>query len=629
MALTDLSWLPAPPPDFRNLCRSMDEDFGAAVSKLARHALDLNQLTTLAKAIERARLENDLSPLSPMRLGLLGNGTTSLFGPALTATAARHGLDLEVVEAPYDQGFQAALDPASDINRSRPDAVLLAFDHRILAMPDNPQDEAESTVCVGEAFEQIRAIGQAVSTQCGATVIYQTLVHPPTHLLGSYDRRLPGSPHKLVDNFNDKLIESINGTGDILLDAGAIAEMVGLDTWHDITRWHLAKIPFVQTAIPLYADHVARLLAASVGKSRKCLVLDLDNTLWGGVIGDDGLAGIVLGEGDPVGEAFLDIQRMALQLRAIGVILAVSSKNEDATARLPFREHPDMIIREKDIAVFQANWSDKATNLESIANALDIGVDALVLLDDNPVERAQVRAALPQVAVPELPDDPALYPRTLLAAGYFETVSLSAEDLLRADDYTSRAKRVELQGASRDLSSYLTSLNMEIFFAPFDETGRNRIAQLINKSNQFNLTTRRYTQNEVAALEADPSVFTLQVRLRDRFGDNGMISVVICRSLGDGEEWEIDTWLMSCRVLARGVEQAVLAEIVRNAVTSDCRRLRGRFIPSGRNDLVRDHYANLGFAKQDDGTTWLLETCSFKPHDVPVKVIHAGNGAAS
>jgi len=607
----------------------MDDDFGAAVSKLASHALDLNQLTTLAKAIERARLENDLSPLSPMRLGLLGNGTTSLFGPALTATAARHGLNLEVVEAPYDQGFQAALDPASDINRTRPDAVLLAFDHRILAMPDNPQDEAESTVCVNEAFEQIRAIGQAVSTQSGATVIYQTLVHPPTHLLGSYDRRLPGSPHKLVDNFNDKLIESINGTGDILLDAGAIAEMVGLDTWHDITRWHLAKIPFVQTAIPLYADHVARLLAASVGKSRKCLVLDLDNTLWGGVIGDDGLAGIILGEGDPVGEAFLDIQRMALRLRALGIILAVSSKNEDATARLPFREHPDMLIRESDIAVFQANWSDKATNLESIARALDIGVDALVLLDDNPVERAQVRAALPQVAVPELPKDPALYSRTLLAAGYFETVSLSTEDLLRADDYTSRAKRVELQGASRDLSSYLTSLNMEIFFAPFDETGRNRIAQLINKSNQFNLTTRRYTQNEVAALEADPSVFTLQVRLRDRFGDNGMISVVICRSLGDGEEWEIDTWLMSCRVLGRGVEQAVLAEIVRNAVANDCRRLRGLFIPSGRNDLVKDHYAKLGFERQVDGSTWLLETHTFEPGDVPVKVIHAVEGNAT
>jgi FkbH-like protein len=283
-----------------------------------------------------------------------------------------------------------------------------------------------------------------------------------------------------------------------------------------------------------------------------------------------------------------------------------------------------MIIKESDIAVFQANWSDKATNLESIAGALDIGVDALVLLDDNPVERAQVRAALPQVAVPELPDDPALYSRTLLAAGYFETVSLSAEDLLRADDYTSRAKRIELQGASRDLTSYLASLDMEIVFAPFDETGRNRIAQLINKSNQFNLTTRRYTQNEVAALEADPSIFTLQARLRDRFGDNGMISVIICRSGGVDGEWEIDTWLMSCRVLGRGVEQAMLAEIVGNAGDAGCHRLRGRYIPSGRNDLVKDHYAKLGFAGQGDGETWLLDIAAFLPADVPMRVVRAG-----
>lgn len=623
MALTDLKWLPAPPVDFRHLCRDIGDDAGAVVRNLASHALDLNQLTTLAKAINRLRSDGDLSPLTPMRLGVLGNGTTSLFGPALTATAARHGLNLEIVEAPYDQAIQAALDPDSEINRAQPDAVLIAFDHRIIATPDNVRDESESAACVEAALEKTHAIGQGVSVATGATVVYQTLVHPPTHLLGSYDRRMPGTPHTLVDRFNEKLINSIDGTGDILLDAGAIAEMVGLDTWHDITRWHLAKIPFVQTAIPIYADHVARLLAALAGKSRKCLVLDLDNTLWGGVIGDDGLAGIVLGEGDPVGEAFLDIQRTALKLRALGVILAVSSKNEEATARLPFREHPDMLIKESDIAVFQANWSDKATNLESIAGALDIGVDALVLLDDNPVERAQVRAALPQVAVPELPDDPALYSRTLLAAGYFETVSVSAEDLLRADDYTSRAKRIELQGASRDLTSYLASLDMEIVFAPFDETGRNRIAQLINKSNQFNLTTRRYTQNEVAALETDPSIFTLQVRLRDRFGDNGMISVIVCRPGSDDGEWEIDTWLMSCRVLGRGVEQAVLAEIVRNANATGCSRLRGLFIPSGRNELVKDHYAKLGFAEQDDGSTWLLDTMAFKPADVPMQVVHA------
>lgn len=629
MALTNLNWLPAPPADFRHLCRDVGDNPAAAVRYLAGHALDLNQLTTLAKAIERHRPEGGFGSLEPMRVAVLGNSTTSLLAPALTATGARHGLDLDVVEAPYDQAIQAALDPESVINQAQPNIVLVAFDHRIIATPDNMRDDAESTACVDAAIEQVRTIGQSVSAATGATVLYQTLVHPPTHLLGSYDRRMPGSPHTLVDRFNAKLINSLDGMGDVLLDAGAIAEMVGLDAWHDITRWHLAKIPFVQTAIPLYADHVARLLSALAGKSRKCLVLDLDNTLWGGVIGDDGLAGIVIGEGDPVGEAFLDIQRMALRLRALGVILAVSSKNEDATARLPFSEHPDMLLKESDIAVFQANWSDKATNLESIADALDIGVDALVLLDDNPVERAQVRSALPQVAVPELPDDPALYTRTLLAAGYFETVSLSAEDLLRADDYTSRAKRIELQGASRDLTSYLQSLDMEIVFAPFDETGRSRISQLINKSNQFNLTTRRYSQNEVAALEADPSVFTLQVRLRDRFGDNGMISVIICRPVDNAEEWEIDTWLMSCRVLGRGVEQAVLAEIVRHAVANGCTQLRGVFVPSGRNELVKDHYAKLGFIGHDDGRSWLLETASFQPANVPMTVVRAAAEASS
>ena len=349
------------------------------------------------------------------------------------------------------------------------------------------------------ALDQVRTICDGIAIASGATAIFQTMAPPPVTVLGSLDRRLPGSVHALIDRFNAALLTEPDETGDLVLDVATIAQTVGLDVWHDTTRWHLAKIRLRKAPCPSTRDHVARLLGALKGKSRKCLVLDLDNTLWGGVIGDDGLEGIALGEGDPVGEAFLDIQRTALQLRAAGIVLAVCSKNEDATARLPFREHPDMLIKEADIAVFQANWTDKATNLEKIAEALDIGVDALVLLDDNPAERDQVRTALPDVAVPELPDDPALYARTLLSAGYFETVSLSNEDLLRADDYTSRAKRIELKGAARDLGSYLQSLKMEIEFSPFDAASRSRIAQLINKSNQFNLTTRRYTHNEVAA----------------------------------------------------------------------------------------------------------------------------------
>lgn len=630
MRLTDLPWLPPAPDGFRRACRELGSASGDDIRHLAGHALDLNRLTALANAIDRVAMAGgDLAPLAPMRLGLFSNGTTSLIGPALRASAARHGLLLDVIEAPYDQAMQAALDPASEINRAAPDAALLAFDHRLLPTPANMADAAESEHAVESALARLFAIRDAVVAGTGATAVVQTLPHPPAPLLGSYDRRLPGSPHALVDSFNARLIERLEGTGTALLDVAAIAATIGLENWHDSKLWHLAKMPFSQVAVPLYAEHAARLIAATTGRSRKCLVLDLDNTLWGGVIGDDGLGGIAVGEGDPVGEAHLDVQRTALMLRSLGVILAVSSKNEDANARLPFREHPDMLLREDDIAVFQANWADKASNLEAIAKALDIGVDALVLLDDNPAERAQVRAALPGVAAPELPADPALFARTLLWAGYFETVALSGEDLLRADDYRARARRIELEASTRDLGSYLASLEMEIAFAPFDATGRVRISQLINKSNQFNLTTRRYSETDIATMEADPSVFTLQVRLRDRFGDNGMISVVICRAAGDAADtWEIDTWLMSCRVLGRGVEQAVLSEVVRNGASAGVRTLKGRYIPSGRNEMVRGHYAGLGFLPGTGEGEWHLPLAAYTAPELPMRVVRPTEGRA-
>jgi FkbH-like protein len=317
----------------------------------------------------------------------------------------------------------------------------------------------------------------------------------------------------------------------------------------------------------------------------------------------------VIGQGDATGEAYLDVQRAALALRERGVVLAVSSKNDDSIARSAFLEHPDMLLKEDHIAVFQANWNDKATNIAAIAQELALGLDAMVFVDDNPVERGLVREVLPQVAVPELPDDPALYARTLAAAGYFEATAFSAEDRQRADFYRDNARRVALRGQVGDLQAYLTSLEMKIVFAPFDATGRSRIAQLINKSNQFNLTTRRYDESTVAAFEADPRAFTLQVRLIDAFGDNGMIGVVICRETTD-DAWEIDTWLMSCRVLGRGVEQMVLREILHHGRARGIRKLNGVYLPTERNGMVRDHYAKLGFAPlgedESGGTRWEL-----------------------
>ena len=377
---------------------------------------------------------------------------------------------------------------------------------------------------------------------------------------------------------------------------------------------------FRRIVYPLYSDHLARLIGALYGRSRKCLVLDLDNTVWGGVLGDDGLANIVLSNGDPTGEAFLEVQRAALDLHSRGVILAVCSKNDDATARAAFREHPEMLLKETHIATFQANWDDKPRNLQTIANTLNLGLEALVLFDDNPAERELVRRELPAVAVAELPDDPAFFARTLLSAGYFESIQFTNEDRRRNQQYQANGLRADLAAQATDLSGYLRSLDMTIDFRPFTPLDRQRITQLVNKTNQFNVTTRRYTETQIKNLEEDPNAITLQVRLTDRFGDNGVIGAIICRQ--QALDWHIDTWLMSCRVLKRQVEHAVLNKLVEEARRRGIAALVGTYIPTDRNGLVRDLFAALGFAKTastEDPDCWRLAVECFVPFDVPIR----------
>ena len=450
-------------------------------------------------------------------------------------------------------------------------------------------------------------------------------------LFGSLDRALPGTLRSLIDGINRELAEYVLGSGDVLLDVASLAEMVGVAGWHNTQLWNMAKLSFSDELIPLYADHVARTVAAIRGKSAKVLILDLDNTVWGGVIGDDGLEGIKVAQGDAQGEAHLAVQRLALDLRQRGIVLAVSSKNTDEVAREPFEKHPEMLLKLDHIAVFQANWNDKATNIQAIAEELSLGLDAMVFLDDNPAERGMVRKLLPQVAVPELPEEPAYYARTLAAGGYFEAVAFATEDLKRAGFYQDNAKRASLQKQVGGVDAYLASLDMTITFQPFDATGRARIVQLINKSNQYNLTTRRYTDPEVIEAESDPEVFTLQVRLADIFGDNGMISVIICRP-GEAGVWEIDTWLMSCRVLGRKVEHMVLREILEHARAAGIHKLSGTYCPTGRNKLVVDHYAKLGFTKVEENvsgwTRWELLVEGAEPETASMKVVSQGFVAA-
>lgn len=631
---TELQWLPRPPEDFSKRCRALREtagEVGREIRALASFALDENKLVKLANSIESLRSTPDnLRPLIPFRLGIISNATSHFMVPALTATAARYGIALECIEANYGQVMQEALAPDSMINRARADAVLVAIDYRGLALGAPLGDSAAADTVVAAAVDELRAIRDALRKNSGAVCIFQTLARPVEATFGSLDLALPGTSRNVIDLFNRSLATTLAGKEDLLLDVGGLAETVGLSGWHDANLWNIGKIPFANCFLPIYADLACRLIAALRGKSRRCLVLDLDNTLWGGVIGDDGLEGIVLGQGDPQGEAHLEIQRTALALRERGIVLAVSSKNNDETARLPFQKHPEMLLRENHLAVFQANWNDKATNIRAIAEELSLGLESFVFLDDNPAERRLVRDMLPDVAVPELPDDPALYVRTLLAAGYFEAITYSPEDQKRADFYQDNARRVALQRVTGDLDAYLATLKMTITFQPFDVVGRARIAQLISKSNQFNLTTRRYSEAQVAEIEADPNCLTLQVRLVDTFGDNGMISVIICRQ--DAGVWQIDTWLMSCRVLGRRVEQAVLQELLIHARSLGISRIIGTYRPTERNRLVEDHYSKLGFTEcerlADGSTVWSLEVADYTDVSLPMKVVRIGDTAS-
>jgi len=627
LRLADLPWLMPAPEDFRAQCRKLeasDHPIGADIYRLANHRLDLNQLVRLAKTIElvKSRMERGAA-LVEFRVALISDTTVEYLVPALVASAARHGVLLDVIHPGYGQVAQAVFDRGSILRSARIDAVLVARDLRKSGLEQSHASADRAHAKLESALAELRSIVKAINEDIGAPVILQTIPPAPEIWCGSYDRLAPASSRRLVDGYNDALAEFAGSNGNVLFDVQNVAAIVGYDAWYQPAQWYAAKLPFSLDLVPFYADHAARLFAAMRGKTRKCLVLDLDDTLWGGIIGDDGLEGIRLGQGSAAGEAHLALQAYALACRGRGVILATCSKNELDAALLPFRQHPEMLLKEDDIALFTANWEDKASNLAHIAKALNIGTDSLVFVDDNPAERERVRQMLPEVAVPELPEDPAYFVRVLSAAGYFEAMTVSEEDAKRNDFYRANADRAAAMTRIGDLTGYLNSLEMVCTVKPFDALGRARIAQLTNKSNQYNLTTRRYTERQIAEIENDAGCFAVQVRLQDKFGDNGMISVVIFDK--GPEAWTCDTWLMSCRVLGRRVEDVILAEVAQAARKAGAKKLIGYYVPSPKNAMVRDHFARIGFSptgsNEDGGSSWELLLADYQAPELPMQIV--------
>jgi FkbH-like protein len=593
--LAQLYWLNQE-TDWRAALKRLADDPWARGMKLANTNLDSIRTGQLDNALRQILGDAPPSGLTtrPIRLAILGSCTTAHLAAGIRVGALRRGIHVTLYEGEYGQYLQELADPESGLHRFAPNAILFAFDALHLTAGIHAGMDAASVRDMRDAMlERVTECWKLARALAQGQVIQQTPLPIIPRLMGSNEPRLPGSRAAVAADIAAALAARADAAGVDICAVDAAAARDGIAAWHDPAMWHRAKQEIAQRAAPVYGDVVGRLLAAAQGRSFKCLVLDLDNTLWGGVVGDDGLDGLVLGQGSALGEAHLAFQDYARELSRRGVILAVCSKNDEANAVEPFDRHPEMLLRRADIACFKANWSDKATNLRAIAQELNIGLDSLVFVDDNPFERNLVRQELPMVAVPELTDDPASYAATIADAGYFESVTISKEDLSRAAQYQANQARAAERGAATDLPAYLRGLEMRLIWKTFDRLGLSRIVQLINKTNQFNLTTKRYTEAEILDVMADDRAFGLQLRLLDRFGDNGIIAIVIGRLTG--ADCQIDTWLMSCRVLGRGVEAATLNLIAAQAAAMGAERLIGTYIPTAKNPMVADHYQKLGF----------------------------------
>jgi FkbH-like protein len=577
--------------------------------KHATLTLDYFALSKEASALKTA------ADAKSIRIALLADCATQHLATIMRAIAARNGVQAELYEGNYDGVDLEILDPDSALYAFAPQYVVILLSSEKLKA--RLYASADRSTFASETLARLENLWGAFRAHSQATIIQSTFVLPSERAFGNYELKVADSVGSIFTEINYHLALKAREAKNVLLnDVDFLAAATGRTQWLDARMWNMAKTPCRLEHVPLLAQSLLDTIFAAAGLIVKCVILDLDNTLWGGVIGDDGLEGIALGEFDE-GEAFVGFQRFIRELKRRGIILAVVSKNEHANAVLPFRDHPHMALKEEDISVFVANWDNKADNIRLIQKTLNIGFDSLVFLDDNPFERNIVREFLPEVLVPELPDDPSLYLQSLADLNLFETASFSAADLQRADQYREEAQRELTKTHFTNINDYLISLAMEIRLERFNAFNLPRIAQLIQRSNQFNLMTRRYGEAACEAMMKDPSLAPLTLRLADKFGDYGLISVVILKHAG--EDLEIDEYLMSCRVLQRGVESFTMNNIFAYAARLGAKRVVGHYVPTAKNDMVKGFFKSFGFEKVADrergASQWALSVEAYRPRE--------------
>ena len=525
-----------------------------------------------------------------VRVALAGSVTTSLIKSTLASLFFRDGIEATFYEAPFGAFQQDILDGDSGLYRFAPNFVVLLINWRdcgIGFLTEDPESAA------GRCARQFTSLWEKLLAKCPCQIIQPAFHLPPEDPLLGLASRLPQGRARVLREVNRRLFEAASASV-IMLDTERIAAQHS-GPWEDKLKWSGAKLYPAPDALPVLAEHIVSCVRASLGLSAKLLALDLDNTLWGGIIGEDGLGGITLGPPSAIGERFQDLQHYVKALKERGILLAVVSKNNPADAEAVFRRHDSSVLKMDDFVAFEANWEPKHENLRKIASTLGLGLDSFVFLDDNPLERASIRNALPEVIVPEISTEPSDSLAALDRGLYFQALSLTEEDKTRSGSYFAKSRIDGALSGQSGLKEYLLNLNMEFAWGPVDESTCVRATQLINKTNQFNLTTRRYTQEQVFGFSRSPKHWLHWFRLRDRFTDYGLIAILLAVMM-DHSIWNVNSWLMSCRVIGRGVEEFMFNKLVDAALREGARTILAQYIPTPKNGLVKDLLPRLGFA---------------------------------
>lgn len=531
-----------------------------------------------------------------IRVAILGSSTTSFLASVFQACCFKSGIHIHVYEGGYNSYRQDILDSESGLHAFRPEVVAIILNHRDLALPPMKNEDTSK-----ELSEELRNLWDVLQRLSPCHLLQIGFDTPPFSAWGSLEDTCSGGRARTVRKINSLLSENLP-SGVSFLDINRVALQYGENFHSDVDWYQNKQFPSLE-ALPILAEYMDSHLRAAFGYSAKVLVLDLDNTLWGGVIGEDGLSGIKIGSPSPEGEAYLDLQQYAKELQVRGILLAVCSKNNHEDALLPFKEHDSMILKRDDFILFKANWQDKAANIKEIAQELSLGLDSIVFLDDNPMERAWVRSSLPDVIVPDCGNTPWGMLASLRQGKYFESVTLTEEDSTRHESYKSNLNRRADEAKHTTIESFLTGLEMVAESGPVKDMVLSRVTQLINKTNQFNLTTRRYSQEQVRMMSESPEWGAWWFRLKDKFGDHGLIGVILVNK--KREIWHIDSFLMSCRVLGRQMERFMLSELLNAAYKENVKTVVGEYIPTQKNNLVKNMYIDLGFNHGDKKNSFI------------------------